>query len=66
MNDLLNTGGRWVGASGLLLCALAATWRLLGNYYLGGFEIATLFEGGTSAVLIGCFLLLLGRADHHQ
>lgn len=66
MKDLLNTAGRWVGAIGLVLCMLAVTWRLLGNYYLGGFEVVTLFEGGTSAVLMGCFLLLLGREGHHR
>jgi hypothetical protein len=66
MNDLLNTAGRWAGVIGLVLCMLAVAWRLLGNYHLGGFEVATLFEGGTSAVLIGCFLLLVGRVDQHR
>lgn len=65
MNELLITVGRWVGMAGLLVCTLAVMWRLLGNYHLGGFEIATLFEGGTSAVLISCFLLLLARVDRH-
>jgi hypothetical protein len=60
MDNLLKNGGRWVGVLGLLVCALAVIWRLLGNFHLGGFELATLFQGGTAAVLIGCFLLLLG------
>jgi hypothetical protein len=39
-------------------------WRLLGNYHLAGFQLVTLFQGGTAAVVIGCFLLLLARDDH--
>lgn len=63
MDNLLPTAGRVIGALGILLCALAVIWRLLGNFHLGGFEVASLLQGGTSAVVIGCFLLLLGRAD---
>jgi hypothetical protein len=63
MDNLLMTGGRLLGALGILLCVLAVIWRLLGNHYLVGFEVASLLQGGTSAVLIGCFLLLLGRVD---
>jgi hypothetical protein len=66
MGKLLIAGGRWLGSMGLLLCLVAVIWRLLGNFHLGGFEVATLFEGGTAAVLIGCFLLLLGLLDRRE
>ena len=63
MGNLMTTAGRLIGALGILLCVLAVIWRLFGNFYLAGFEVASLLQGGTSAVVIGCFLLLLGRAD---
>jgi len=64
MENLLTTAGRLVGAVGVVVCVLAMIWRLLGNYHLGGFQLATLFQTGTTTVVIGCFLLLLARAEH--
>jgi mannose/fructose/N-acetylgalactosamine-specific phosphotransferase system component IIC len=64
MENLLTTAGRLIGAVGVVLCALTMIWRLLGNYHLGGFQLATLFQAGTSTVVIGCFLLLVARVDH--
>ena len=58
MNAILASGGRIVGSIGLLMCAAAVIWRMLGNYYLAGFDVGTLLQAGTSAVVIGCFLLL--------
>ena len=63
MENLLTTAGRLVGAVGVVACVLAMIWRLLGNYHLAGFQLATLFHAGTSTVVIGCFLLLLARVD---
>lgn len=60
MQNLLPWLGRLAGVVGLLLCAVAAIWRLLGNFYLGGIQVATLLQAGTSALVVGCFLLLLG------
>lgn len=62
MNDLLRSSGRLVGLAGLLVCGVAVAWRLLGNYYLASFDVGTWLQAGTSAVVIGCFLLLLVRA----
>ena len=64
MENLLTTAGRLIGAVGVVLCALTMIWRLLGNYHLAGFQLATLFQAGTSTVVIGCFLLLVARVDH--
>jgi hypothetical protein len=58
MNELLTAGGRIAGSVGLLMCGVAVVWRMLGNYYLTGFDVGTLLQAGTSAVVIGCFLLL--------
>jgi hypothetical protein len=40
------------------MCGAAVFWRMLGNYYIAGFDVGTLLQAGTSAVVIGCFLLL--------
>lgn len=63
MKNLLQSGGRLAGAIGVLLCAVAAISRLLGHYDLGGFSAGALLQVGTSAVVIGCFLLLLAPFD---
>jgi hypothetical protein len=34
---------------------------MLGHYYLLGVEAESLLQAGTSAVVIGCFALLLAR-----
>ena len=62
MREILTSGGRVVGLIGLLMCGIAVIWRLLGNYHLAGFDVGTLLQAGTSAVVIGCYLLL-ARAD---
>jgi hypothetical protein len=63
MGNQLNLLGRLAGIIGALVCAFAVIARLLGNHYVIGVESATLLLGGTSCVAIGCFLLLLARAD---
>jgi len=50
--------GRLMGIVGILVCAVAGTARLTGHYLLGGFPVITLFEGGTTALVAGCFCLL--------
>jgi len=47
-----------MGIVGILVCAVAGTARLTGHYLLGGFPVITLFEGGTTALVAGCFCLL--------
>lgn len=61
MNNLILWLGRVAGASGMLLCATAATLRLNGIYWLGGFQIGTLLQMGMAAMIAGClcFLVLL-------
>ena len=49
-----------------MLCIFAGVVRLAGNFYLGGFALATLLQAGIAAVVVGCFFLLLvlaGRAN---
>jgi hypothetical protein len=47
MNDALLWLGRLFGV------------RLAGNFKYGGFEVGTLFLGGTAAMVAGCLCLLL-------
>ena len=55
--------GRLAGTVGLLVCALALIVRVGGHYTFGGFEVGTLFLGGTAAMVAGCWCLLLCTAS---
>ena len=59
MNGALLWLGRTFGVIGVLVCAIALLVRLSGNYKYVGFEIGTLFLGGTAAMVAGCLCLLL-------
>jgi hypothetical protein len=59
MNDILLWAGRLAGVIGVVVCALALFVRINGSYTLAGFEVGTLFLGGTAAMVAGCFCLLL-------
>ena len=59
MNEALLWLGRIVGVIGVVVCALALVVRLTGHYTYAGFEIGTLFLGGTAAMVAGCLCLLL-------
>ena len=61
MENSLGMAGRVLGAVGAAACAVAVITRVLGNYYLMGVEAGSLLQAGTSAVVIGCFALLLSR-----
>jgi hypothetical protein len=61
MGNTLVLAGRALGALGVVACIVAVLARLLGHYYLLGVEAESLLQAGTSAVVIGCFALLLGR-----
>lgn len=59
MNSLLMLVGRLAGVAGLLVCIVAFGVRLTGLYFLGGFQLGTLFLAGIAAMIAGCFCLLL-------
>ena len=65
MNDILLWAGRLAGVIGVVTCALALFVRMGGSYTLAGFEVGTLFLGGTAAMVAGCFCLLL-RMDENR
>jgi hypothetical protein len=59
MEVLLRWVGRLTGLGGVALCAWAVYIRLSGSYLAGGFQVGTILQGGMTAILIGCFCLLL-------
>jgi hypothetical protein len=61
MENVLLWTGRVAVLAGVLTCAWAVYGRLTGNYYLGGFQVGTLLQAGTVALLVACvsFLLVL-------
>ena len=59
MNDMLLWGGRGAGVIGLLLCVAGVGGRVSGQYWLGPFQVGTLLLAGTSAMIAGCFCLLV-------
>jgi hypothetical protein len=61
MNKLLLTVGRLAGFAGMSLCVVAIGVRLSGQYFLAGFQLATLLQAGVAAMVAGCFCLLAGR-----
>jgi hypothetical protein len=54
----LAMAGRILGIVGIVVCAVSALERVSGHYALGGFPVITLFEGGTTVLVAGCFCLL--------
>ena len=57
--------GRLLGIVGIVACAVAGLARLSGHYTLSGFPAITLFQGGTAALVAGCFCLLWMLAERH-
>jgi hypothetical protein len=58
MSALLSLFGGALGGVGFLLMLIAAVSRLTGHYYLGGFEVMSLFNGGVGIMVAGCFVKL--------
>ena len=58
MDGVLMVTGRVFGVVGLVICAVAIVGRLSGAYWLGGFQIGTLFQAGIAAMTAGCLCFL--------
>lgn len=51
--------GRLAGLAGVTLCMWAIYNRLNGSYSAGGFQVGTLLQAGTTAMLVACLCLLI-------
>lgn len=51
--------GQLSGIFGVLLCVTSLLFRLKGTYWIGGFQVGTILQGGIAALVFGCFCLLV-------
>ena len=66
MNDSMLWIGRAAGVVGLLLCAVAVGARFAGQYFIAGYQVGTVLQAGTAAMIAGCLAFLwalAGRSD---
>ena len=54
MQTLLTWIARLAGLMGIALIAVAFGARLLGAYWLAGFQTGTILQGGIAATLVAC------------
>jgi hypothetical protein len=50
--------GRLGGLVGVFVSVVAVATRMTGSYWLGGFQVGTLFLAGIAAMVFGCFCFL--------
>ncbi len=55
--------GRLAAVAGVLLSAVSGLLRLLGHYWIGGFQVGTLLLGGITLMVFAClcYLVLIER-----
>jgi hypothetical protein len=55
--------GRLAAVAGVLLSAVSGILRLLGHYWVGGFQAGTLLLGGIALMVFAClcYLILIER-----
>jgi hypothetical protein len=63
MNGALKAGGVTIGAIGALACLLAGLARVTGAFWLGDFQVMTVFDTGVGLMVAGCLLLLIAKRD---
>ena len=54
MRMLLTWLSRFAGIVGVLVIAVAVVGRLAGAYWLHGFQVGTVLQGGMASTLLGC------------
>jgi hypothetical protein len=59
MNNFMLILGRLLGFAGVLISVLSIGARLLGHFFVAGFQTGTLFQTGLGAMMAGCLCLLL-------
>ena len=54
MWKLIEIAGNVAGVVGLLVCLISGGTRVMGQFYLLGYEAMTLFVGGIGLMVAGC------------
>jgi len=55
--------GRLAGLVGVLLTAVALVVRLTGSYELGSFQVLTVLQAGTAAMVLACLGYVASSAE---
>ena len=63
MNGALKAGGMAIGVIGAILCLLAGIGRVTGAFWLGDFQVMTVFDVGVGMMVAGCLALLIAKRD---
>ena len=58
MSNFLMVIGNSTAVLGILICLAAGASRILGNFYLFGFGVGTLFIGGIALMVMACLVKL--------
>ena len=66
MQELLVWVGRLAGVAGVALCAVAVVTRLVGAYWLGGFQVGTLLQVGVAVMVLGCLGYLAALTERFR
>jgi len=58
VGKLIEVAGNIVGVIGLLVCLVSGGTRVMGQFYLLGYEAMTLFVGGIGLMVAACLAKL--------
>lgn len=58
MDNAIAMAGKIAAYVGVLVCLITGVWRLLGGYFLFGYELSTIFHFGTSLMVFACLAKL--------
>ena len=66
MQALLLWIGRLAGLIGVIACAAAGFSRLGGSWSIGSFQVGTMLQAGTAAMVLGCFAYCASLAERSR
>jgi len=61
--ELLRWAARIAGSIGVAMSLIAGLSRLSGMYQLGSYQVTTVLQAGTTAMVFGCLLYLASMAE---
>jgi|SoiMethySBSTD1v2_1073268.scaffolds.fasta_scaffold5716886_1 hypothetical protein len=64
--DLLRWAARIAGLIGVVLSVVAGLSRVSGRYQLGDYQVITVLQAGTTAMVLGCLLYLASIAERRM